>query len=83
MFSRDGDGVRRFLGGKLSLTREDSYNTGGKNYGFPCVGGGQKRERETQKVRYIQLGRNLRQQEWKAASLSSHYPWALCSSSPV
>ncbi len=53
------------------------------NYGFPGVGGRQKRERETQKVRYIQLGRNLRQQEWKAASLSLHYPWALCSSSPV
>lgn len=54
-----------------------------RNYGFPCVGGRQKRERETQKLRYLQLGRNLRQQEWKAASLSLHYPWALCSSSPV
>ncbi len=54
-----------------------------RNYGFPYVGSRQKRERETQKVRYKQLGRNLRHQEWKAASLSLHYPWVLCSSSPV
>ncbi len=48
MFSRDGDGVRRFLGGKLSLTREDSQHTGKEITDSRVWGKTEERARDTE-----------------------------------